>query len=197
MRDIYIVRHGEPEFPGGKWLCIGSGTDLPLSAKGREQAAALRPFIDSLGPAEVWSSPMVRTRQTAELMTGGLVPVHIHPGLREFDLGLWEGLILEDVQREYPDTWRERMAGDALTPPGGEHLALAGQRFEDAVRDILARTHGTVVIAAHMGVTSSFLCRVTNTDCHRWHEFQHDYGTVTKVTFDGEAFGMEYFGKNN
>ena len=36
MRDIYLIRHGMPDFPGGARMCLGR-TDLPLGLRGRLQ----------------------------------------------------------------------------------------------------------------------------------------------------------------
>ncbi len=194
MRKVYIVRHGEPAFPGGVWLCIGSGVDLPLSERGREQAAALRPFIKKLHIDSLWSSPMKRAAETARLAAGDKLELHIQPDLREFFLGDWEGMTTDDLDRLYPGELVQRVLGETLTTPGGENLADAGARFEAAVRDVLARSRGTVLIAAHMGVTSAFLCRVTGTDPHQWHRFNHDYATVTELDFEDGAFRLVDFG---
>ena len=193
MRKVYIVRHGEPDFPGGVWLCIGCRTDLPLSQRGREQAAARRPFFESAGIDALWSSPLARARQTAQLMSGGNTEIFLHDGLREFDLGDWEGLTTQEIDRLYPGQLPERVLGDLLTPPGGENLEAAGERFENALRDILGKTRGTLAVTAHMGVTSAFLCRVTGTDPHQWHRFSHDYATVTELDFDGGEFSLVRF----
>ena len=192
MRKVYIIRHGEPDFPGGVWLCIGCKTDLPLSARGREQAAARRGFYESAGVSSLWSSPLKRAFETAELMSGG-AEIRVHDGLREFDLGAWEGLSNEELDRLYPGQLVERVLGNTLTPPGGENLEAAGKRFESAVRDILGRTSGTVAITAHMGVTAAFLCRVTGTDPHQWHKFTHDYATVTELRYENGAFELISF----
>ena len=40
MREIYLIRHGMPDFPGGARMCLGR-TDLPLGLRGRLQAALL------------------------------------------------------------------------------------------------------------------------------------------------------------
>ena len=82
MRDIYLIRHGMPDFPGGARMCLGR-TDLPLGLRGRLQAALLGAELGEAG--ECFCSGLIRSRQTAELM-GFASPVII-PGLEEMDAG--------------------------------------------------------------------------------------------------------------
>ena len=63
MKRVYLIRHGLPDFPEGKRMCLGH-TDLPLSLEGRgqaEQMAAGLPPVTS-----VFSSPLSRAVQTAQ-----------------------------------------------------------------------------------------------------------------------------------
>lgn len=190
MRKLYIVRHGEPDFPGGVWLCIGSGTDLPLSEKGRAQAEADAPFFTAHPIASLWSSPLIRARQTAWLMTAGGMEVHIHPGLREANIGEWEGLSPEEIRVRFPGAWEARERDMSIPPGGGEDFGEAGARFEAALRDILAQTSGDIAVAAHQAVTCGFLCRLTGTPIARWPVFAHDYGAINVVYYDGGAFSL-------
>ena len=32
MKKVYLIRHGLPDFPGGKGMCIGT-TDVPMGEK--------------------------------------------------------------------------------------------------------------------------------------------------------------------
>ena len=89
MRDIYLIRHGMPDFPGGARMCLGR-TDLPLGLRGRLQAALLGAEFAPRGITECFCSALSRSRQTAELM-GFASPV-IVPGLEEMDAGDWDGL---------------------------------------------------------------------------------------------------------
>src|SRR3954454_17939627 len=60
---LWIVRHGETE-----WSVSGqhtSVTDLPLTAAGRRQPAAVREVIGEISPALVLSSPRERAPETA------------------------------------------------------------------------------------------------------------------------------------
>jgi broad specificity phosphatase PhoE len=66
---IWFARHGEST--GGQEGCYGGAADFPLSEKGRCQAAALRERAVRLGLNLVLSSPLLRAKQTAEIVVAG------------------------------------------------------------------------------------------------------------------------------
>ena len=44
MKKVYLIRHGLPDFPGGKGMCIGT-TDIPMGEKGLAQAAEMATLL--------------------------------------------------------------------------------------------------------------------------------------------------------
>ena len=78
---LYVVRHGEATWNVLNKIC-GGQSDVPLTEKGRQQAAQLAqkmPFID-----RVLCSPLQRARETASiLMEGKRIVIKIEPRLRE------------------------------------------------------------------------------------------------------------------
>ena len=79
MRNLYFIRHGDVEMPGGQRRCVGA-SDYPLSALGRLRAVLLAPGFDSRELGEVFVSPLSRARETAELMgaRGVALPASIY-----------------------------------------------------------------------------------------------------------------------
>jgi phosphohistidine phosphatase len=78
--NVFLIRHAH---------AVGGDVDptRPLSPRGREQVRALADFLSPSGalqPAEFWHSPLVRSRQTAELLARRLhlaVPHSLVPEL--------------------------------------------------------------------------------------------------------------------
>ena len=105
MRDIYLIRHGMPDFPGGARMCLGR-TDLPLGLRGRLQAALLGAEFAGSGLGDCFCSRLTRSRETAELM-GCERPVVI-PGLEEMDAGEWDGLSFDEIRRRWPEYYERR-----------------------------------------------------------------------------------------
>ncbi len=139
--ELWLVRHGETE-----WSRSGrhtGRTDVPLTAHGEEQAAALAPLLAGRRFALVLASPLARAARTAEL--AGVEAITLDPDLMEVDYGDYEGATSAEIHRAQPDwdLWRDGC-------PGGETIAQAAQR---AAR-VLARVRALaprepVLLVAH------------------------------------------------
>ena len=67
MTTIYLVRHGEYENPD--YLFPGRSSGFPLSARGREQVCKLADYFVKKPIAALFSSPLLRTMQSAEIIS--------------------------------------------------------------------------------------------------------------------------------
>ena len=133
MQTLYLIRHGEPDFPGGEHMCIGR-TDLALSPLGRMQAALLG-FELAERVGRVYSSPLARARETAE----GIAPApELLPGLAEQDMGEWDGLRFSEIRRRWPELWARRESDKTIPMPGAEPDSAALSRFSAAVEGIFS-----------------------------------------------------------
>jgi broad specificity phosphatase PhoE len=92
--------------------------DEPLDPAGRQAAAALAP---SLGrPDRAWTSPALRSRQTAQALNLDAVA---ETALRPCDYGRWAGLSLADVQARDGETALLTWLSDPMAAPhGGEAI---------------------------------------------------------------------------
>ncbi len=102
---LWLLRHGATE-----WSVDGrhtGNTDIPLTATGRHNAEALRPWVAGVPFALVLSSPMQRARDTAAL--AGLTDVTVEPELHEWAYGEYEGITTTAIHEERPDwyLWRD------------------------------------------------------------------------------------------
>jgi len=138
---LWLVRHGETE-----WSASGrhtSRTDLPLTAAGEAQAAALRPLFAQLGPALVLASPRRRAQETAQLV--GLAVDETTDDLTEWDYGEYEGRTSAEIRRDDPD-WSIFADG----APGGESVDQVTRRADRVLtRAAKALTEGPVVLVGH------------------------------------------------
>lgn len=151
MKRIYLIRHGQPEFPGGERMCLGT-TDLPLSEAGRQQA---REMARKLPPVTaVYASALSRAVETARFLEH---PVTILPGLGEIYQGLWDGLTFQEIRREYPRLYEARGNNRDLPPPGSEPPAKALARFSQALHQAAAQSPGDLAVVSHRGVMALYL----------------------------------------
>ena len=146
-----LVRHGESTWNAEHRL--QGQADPPLSDLGREQAAALAPFLDGI-PDRRLSSDLARAVQTAELI--GLAGAPTDARWREIDIGDWAGHTLDELDPEHVAAWQR---GEAA-PPNAETWPQFQARVAAAVdelrgEDVLVVTHGGCVRAATAHLTGA------------------------------------------
>ncbi|MFI0819736.1 histidine phosphatase family protein [Streptomyces sp. NPDC021098] len=149
MAELVLIRHGETE-----WSRTGkhtSWTDLPLTARGEEQARALRPLLAGRKVGLTLVSPLGRAVRTASL--AGLDGATTEPDLREWGYGGYEGVTTAEIHETRPgwDLWTDGgAAGDADHP--GESPGEVGARVDRVLARIepeLRADGGDVVLVAH------------------------------------------------
>jgi probable phosphoglycerate mutase len=97
---VYFIRHGETA-----WSLSGKHTghtDLPLTARGEDEARRMRPAFQNIEFSHVLTSPLQRARRTYEL-AGITHAAEVEPDLAEWDYGAYEGLRSVDVRESRPD----------------------------------------------------------------------------------------------
>ena len=101
MKRIFLVRHAQPELGGKSHVCLGGRSDVPLSPEGEMQAAAAAGCFPDHIDFKLYSSPMLRARQTAQLISAGRWPVEVLPGMEESIFpGLQSMFNPDDVEEE-------------------------------------------------------------------------------------------------
>ncbi|MET9803967.1 bifunctional RNase H/acid phosphatase [Streptomyces sp. NPDC006368] len=148
-----LLRHGETALTPEKRFSGSGGTDPELSPVGLRQADAVASALAARGTVqEIVSSPLLRTRQTAEAVAARLgLEVRIDDGLRETDFGAWEGLTFAEVRERYPDDLNAWLASAKSAPTGGESFAATARRVA-ATRDRLTSLYAgrTVLLVTHV-----------------------------------------------
>ena len=116
---IVIIRHGESyNNIQGK---IMSATDLPLTEKGIKQSEAAKEYLSELGLNyfhHVFSSHLIRAKQTAAIICGNEKRIIECPDLREMDIGKLEGLTWIERDTLYPEIDIENALSSAILPEG-------------------------------------------------------------------------------
>jgi len=149
---VLLARHGETDDNAARRF--QGHLDPPLNALGRAQALALGEELAGSGIRELWSSPLRRAPETAEIAGGplGLEP-RLEPRLMEVDVGAWAGRLYEDIESDEPELFAQwRTGSPAFRFPGGESLAEQGERVAAAIRDIAAAAALPVLLVCHGGV---------------------------------------------
>ena len=133
---IYVVRHGRTA-SNASGLLLGHA-DPPLDDTGDAQAARLgRALSPEAGApvARVISSPLLRTRSTAEhIAAANGLEVDVDERFIELDYGDWDQQPLASIR---PAQWRVWQADDDFSPPGGESLNELQTRVSAAMDSLL------------------------------------------------------------
>ncbi len=163
MRKLfYIFRHGETDYNTvRRWQ--GSGIDIPLNATGVAQAQNLASLLRDKGIQIIYSSPLKRALQTAEIVAAGLgVPVKIVSELREGCLGETEGMLKQEVALKFPDIfqqWYDDANDMDIAFPGGETKNQIQQRMLGAVERLLQTPQQVIGISSHSASIRYFLMK--------------------------------------
>jgi 2,3-bisphosphoglycerate-dependent phosphoglycerate mutase len=153
---IFFARHGESE---ANLLRVISNRDLPhhLTERGREQARALADELRGAGVARIFSSPILRARETAAIVADVIgLPFVVTEALREYDCGVAEGRADEEAWAMYvaADADWQRGALESRVP-GGESFLDMRARFVPFVERLAAereRVGGDVLLIGHGGL---------------------------------------------
>ena len=191
MRKIYLIRHGEPAFPAGERVCL-SRTDLPLSQQGRAQGKALQAYFANIPLAGVYSSDLLRAKETARFLTPQVTAV---PELRELGVGCWEGLSFREIRERYSEEYALRGENPAeYVMPGGERPADCRDRALNALLRILAETEGDIAVVAHAGVNRLILCDLLGLELREFLTIPQPYGCINCLREDGGVLAVETVG---
>lgn len=161
MTTIYWLRHGQSL--GNLERRFLGHTDLPLTDHGRRQADAAADYLASRGIDRIYSSDLLRARQTAEPLAERLgLTVHTLDSLREIDAGLWEGQTFTEILCRWGEDYHLFRADIGIsTPTGGESTQHAADRVFAAATALAEKEAGhTLLVTSHAAVTCMFTARV-------------------------------------
>ncbi|CAM2731774.1 histidine phosphatase family protein [Erysipelothrix tonsillarum] len=148
----YLMRHGKTVW--NQEHRMQGSKNSPLTSEGIAQAEALCDRLNTIHFDEVIVSTSPRAQETAAIVFPQHQP-QLEAGLREIEMGVWEGELHENVARKYPQAWHHFHHDPLKFIPVG-----SGEQFKDVhnrivpVLDSLAETYSgkTIAIVSH-GIT--------------------------------------------
>lgn len=152
---LLLVRHGQTA-SNAQARFMGQ-LDIPLDEVGHAQAQAVAQRLAAERPAAIYSSDLVRARETASAIQSAIdsgVPLKIDTRLREINLGDWQGRTYAELREQDPQALVKWETGRTeFAAPNGETLSEFAARVQAAYRDIcFAHSDDTAIVAAHGGV---------------------------------------------
>lgn len=192
-QTLYLIRHAHPAAQDDRRRCI-SQTDLPLDEPGLFQSKRLAQWAKTHPLRAIYASPLLRSRQTADILSEGKIPVFIDSRLTEMRVGAWENLPFDEIRMLYPDLYALRGQHMGTTaPPGGESFVKASRRLADFLR-ALPECVGDVAILSHGGTLRGWLCGALGVHPDDVLSIRQPWGGVTTVQREGSRFSISSVG---
>ncbi|KUK13426.1 MAG: phosphoserine phosphatase [bacterium] len=184
---LIFIRHGECE--GNRAGLFRGRIDFPLNGNGIKQAEALRDELKRFKLDVVYSSPLSRALRTAEIVgePHGLTPI-VEEGFNNINLGLWEGRVKKEIEREYPREWGIWVTvPENLNLPGAEKVDDVKERSYSALLRILEEHRGeTVVIVTHRAVLKPLFAAMFEIKKPYFWKFHFDTASYSIVEYRKE-----------
>jgi len=120
MFSLTLIRPGSTDFD--EQHRIQGSLDLPLSAEGESEIEAIIERLRSAELEVIYCSPNEPALSTAHRIGKTLsIPVKELEGLSNCNLGLWQGLTIEEIKRKYPKVYKQwKESPGRVKPPQGE-----------------------------------------------------------------------------
>lgn len=187
---ILLVRHGQTPTTGK--ILPGRAPGLYLSEHGVEQAQRVAERLAELPVTAIYSSPMERTKQTAEPTAERFgLPVVEESGLLEGDFGDWTGAELTALMK-LPEWKTVQHQPDQFRFPNGESFAEIRDRMA-ATLEKLRGQHpgGTVVCFSHADPIRIAVADALATPLNRFQRISINPCSVSAIAYQTQAADSE------
>lgn len=188
---FYLVRHGETDANVARRFAGWS--DDRLNARGRRQCAELGARLVGVGIEAVYTSPVRRTVESAEIVAALLgAPVRTVHDLREIDVGPWKGFTAEEVAAEWPAEYSDWLeAPHRLALEGREALSGVQERALEALDQMaharLSAPDAPALVVSHLAVLRVLWLAATGRGLEEYHEVTASHCEILSVRWVGRA----------
>jgi broad specificity phosphatase PhoE len=165
-RNIVLMRHGRTDWNDAHRF--QGRTDVPLNAKGLAQAEKTAIRLAGWAVDAIYTSPMIRARQTAQAIATlqGVEPI-VLDGLVEVDFGPWENQGFKSIEAQYPDLMKAWVRDPFFhQPEGAETWESVRARAEKTVDFILRGQGERIVVVCHGGIIRALFSILLGLDPH-------------------------------
>jgi broad specificity phosphatase PhoE/predicted kinase len=190
-QTILYLRHGAAAVPAGRYP---DHETMSLSSRGREQVLGARDAIRRLEPHALVVSPLLRARETAELLADALgLEAIVDERLRERTFPELYGLAFDEIARRWGPTVINELDwnSDHVDIPGAETLDAACARVLEAIANLAGLPHRRILVVGHGGPhgwicsavfgAGSRLGRAVELGPARMSAFSSGRGEITRV----------------
>jgi len=184
---LILVRHGRTAW--NKEERFRGRTDLPLDEMGLRQADAVgRRIAERYHPTAMYTSPLLRARQTAEGICRQVgLTARPDQGLLDLDYGALSGLSMPEAEERFPSLYRAWLeAPHTVRFPQGESLDDVRARAMERVQT-LEKDHRDeqVVLVSHIVVCRVLFCALLEVGLDHFWLFRLDPASISVFALSG------------
>ena|SRR5579863_2231978 len=185
MTVFLLLRHGE-RLQGR--VCAGRMPGIGLTERGRAEIAAVAERLAAEDIAAVYSSPLQRTRETAEIVAERLgLPIEFHDDLIELDFGEWTGATFDAIRAD-PRWQAWRLHRSLARIPGGESMRQVQRRVVEALMEIGERhLDQTVAVVSHGDVIRAALLFALGMPLDYYNRIEVAQASLNTVRIDADG----------
>jgi broad specificity phosphatase PhoE len=186
MLHVFLVRHAETDWNADHRY--QGHSDPPLNANGLTQARGLAVRLATQKIDLIFSSDLLRARQTAEMVAAQRgIELRSDVRLREMNFGILEGFTFDQALQRWPDMISRWLADYNQPPDGAEGIDEFNRRVLLAWEDVsLIGPDLTVLIVAHGGPLRTILHSLLGLPEAKGAWLTLDHTALTEITLDAD-----------
>ncbi len=173
-------------------------TDATMNQAGREEVSAAARVLEREGLQVIHTSPLPRTIETSRIIsdiTG--CPVEPDDRFIDIDYGNWQGLTVEEVEREFGVEQMDRWVLDpgSFEFPGGDSMAEVRNRVEPALTAVVEKGNpSSVAVVSHLAVLKVCFLALMDLGFEQFWKIVIDNGSVSRFEYTPEnGFTLKYW----
>jgi probable phosphoglycerate mutase len=191
-KTFYFIRHGQTDL-NLRGIVQGRGVNSPLNETGLQQAKAFYEAFKDVPFDKVYTSTLLRTKQTVQRFIDQGIPAEELPGLDEISWGIYEGKEQDEVImagfEQVVAAWRSGNLD--LSIEEGESPNQLVARQKEAVAYMVAQPNEeTVLVCMHGRALRILLCHLTDMSVCLMDDFPHTNTALYILTYEDGRFSI-------
>ena len=186
-QTLLFIRHGQTTWNEQQKL-PGQLPGIPLTEKGRRQAAELAEALKEVPISAIISSPLERAHETAKYLAQGRdLEIQLDPGLMDTDVGRWAGQNYNELSKNDAE-WKAYVHDPTVAPEGIETFPEVQRRALAAIEYWRSQesTGPYPAFVAHADVVKLLIAHYTGLPVERASSIFIDNASVSLLEIDPE-----------
>jgi alpha-ribazole phosphatase len=181
---IHLIRHGQ--VVGHDQKRYNGQADVALTDLGIEQYHHLKKRLADSPISACYTSDLTRCSTGADIICEqfGIEPVRRRE-LRELNIGVWEGMVWQDIKENWPEEWQARLVDLVnFRVPQGENILDVNARVMPVIAEIIERHIGQeLLVVAHGGVNRIVLLNAIGAPLSGMFNIEQNYGCYNIIDY--------------